>query len=626
MCLRKVGDKGKLGQVTLFVILSIIIVAGVATFFVFRGQIKPTTIPESFEPIYNAYLSCLESISEDGIKTLGEKGGYIESPEFVPGNSYMPFSSELDFFGQGLPYWMYVSNNNVLTEQVPTITDMERQLENYISERLMYCNFEILERQGYDVFVSEGESFVSINEDSVDIEVINPVNMYYESNSINMGRHTFSVETKLGKYYDMAKKIYDYEKSGMFLEQYTLDVLWNYAPVDGIEYKCENIVYDDSEIRKGIYEGLDANMNSIKLKGDYYDLNEENSDYFVVDAGFDSDDNINVMYDTDWTTRIEFYGDRIADPIGMIPGINMFGFCYVPYHFVYDINFPVLIQVWNDDFVFQFPVSVIIDNNNPREALSSSEDNINVEASKVCKRSISEISVYTFDSDYNSVEASLDFRCLDARCDIGGTEVDGTGYATFEGKVPECVNGIIVASASGYVDSNFIISTNEEDLADIMLYKKYSLKLNLEDIPRDAKTIINFESEDYSTSVMYPATTDVELADGEYDISVNVFTDSSVTFPEVSERTCVDVPMGGVGSLLGLTEEKCYDVNIPEMEIQQVMIGGGYISDQYFTDELLKDATELNIEVPIFDIPANIQEMQTNYELVDTSKVMVGVN
>ena len=65
----------------------------------------------------------------------------------------------------------------------------------------------------------------------------------------------------------------------------------------------------------------------------------------------------------------------IAKPIGTQPGLSAMKFCYAPYKFVYDMYFPVLIQVYSKDDaneVFQFPVSVVINKNMPREAANSS--------------------------------------------------------------------------------------------------------------------------------------------------------------------------------------------------------------------------------------------------------------
>ena len=99
------------GQVTIFIIVAIVIVGSIIAYFSLRDNFAES-IPEDMKPVYDYYLSCLESTTKEGIALLGEQGGYIELPDFEPGSAYIPFSSQLDFFGQAVPYWMYVSSNN----------------------------------------------------------------------------------------------------------------------------------------------------------------------------------------------------------------------------------------------------------------------------------------------------------------------------------------------------------------------------------------------------------------------------------------------------------------------------------------------------------------------------------
>ena len=72
-------------------------------------------------------MSCLEEEALLGISVLGSQGGYIDIPAFEPGSQYAPFSNQLDFLGNPIPYWYYVSSNGVQKEQVPKKSDMEKQ-------------------------------------------------------------------------------------------------------------------------------------------------------------------------------------------------------------------------------------------------------------------------------------------------------------------------------------------------------------------------------------------------------------------------------------------------------------------------------------------------------------------
>jgi len=607
--------ESKRGQVTIFIIIGVVLVVGVITYFAFRDSFG-VSVPEELRPVYDYYISCMEATAGEGIALLGEQGGRIEMGEFIPGSAYMPFSSHLDFLGQGVPYWMYVSGNNLLKENVPTKADMERELGVYVGDRLGDCDFSDFEAAGFDVYVGEGNVVAKVNDLDVDVEVSNPITIFKGESSVIVVSHDFRVSSKLGKFYELAKEVYDYEKANMFLEKYALDVLRIYAPVDGVEDGCAPKIFVDSEIREDIITGLVANIATVKLDGSYYDLGSKNREYFVEDAGLDLDESLNFMYLPDWPTRVEIYGDRVARPVGMQEGMGILGFCYVPYHLVYDINFPVLVQFYDDEELFQFPLAVIISKNQAREALPTRAGE-NIE-SRVCEFMNQEVDVFTYDIDLEPVEARISFKCLDAVCNIGETEIKG-GDAVLRGDFPQCVNGFIVASAEGYSDSKYQISTNEESLANIVLNKKYEVKLDLGDVQ---SALVNFDSSDYSTTVLYPDMDSVTLVEGYYNVSVYVYDGSSLKFPATSRQECVDVPETGLAGFLGIETEKCYEINMPAMDIDFAVVGGGK-QFEYITSEDLENAIELNLDVPLFGLPTSIDELSANHERVDDEVVFL---
>ena len=86
---------------------------------IFKDKLTGQKIPASIQPIYTTFLSCLEEDALVGVDILMSQGGYINLPVFEPGSAYMPFSSQLNFIGNPIPYWYYVSGNNIEKEQVP---------------------------------------------------------------------------------------------------------------------------------------------------------------------------------------------------------------------------------------------------------------------------------------------------------------------------------------------------------------------------------------------------------------------------------------------------------------------------------------------------------------------------
>jgi hypothetical protein len=318
------------------------------------------------------------------------------------------------------------------------------------------------------------------------------------------------------------------------------------------------------------------------------------------------------MYSPSWPTKIEIAGDRIAEPIGMQSGMSILGFCYVPYHFVYNIYFPVLMQIFDGDELFQFPVQVIIRNSQAKNAtLVSSGSSVE---SEICKYRNQDVKIRTYDLSLNPVKANLRFSCLNDGCALGQTSLK-SGEAVLDAKLPQCVNGILSAYAEGYAPSNVVISTNLETSAEVLLYKMYNISLNF---GRVENALILFSSKDYSASAYYPQMNSVQLIEGEYNISVYLYKNSSITIPAINKQECIDAPASGIGGMLGQTEQKCFNINVPAQNVENALIGGGKAVD-YFTEEQLKTAKKLNINVPLFDLPTSTSDLQDNYvELEDS--------
>ena len=609
--------KSKKGQVTIFIILAILIVGGVIAYFMLRPS-GATSLSKEMQPAYGYYLSCLERHTEQGISLLGEQAGYIyvEELDFVAGSSYRPFSSQLDFLGQPVPYWMYVSGNNILTKQKPTLSSMEKELERYLEENLDNCNFGDYYSQGYDVFFEEGSVDVQISEKNVEVIIDAPFQINFEEQTATVTEHEFSVDSKLGKFYNLATEVYEYEMSNMFLESYALDVMRLYAPVDGTELGCSPKVFIKENIKEDLVSALSANVAALKLKGDYYTLSNEENKYFVTDIGRDIDEQVNFVYSPSWPTNIEIYGDEVARPVGLQEGMGLLGFCYVPYHFVYDIDFPVLVQFYDNEEVFQFPISVIISKNQMREAILGNDPE-SIE-SEVCKYKNQEIEVSTYDLDLNPVEARLRFKCLNSQCDIGETEFEN-GEAVFRGGIPQCVNGFVLANAEGYADAKKQISSNSETSTSVILKKLYNVSLDLGTVD---SALVTFDAEDYSTSVFYPDMKNVQLVESYYNISVQVYRNSSLTFQGTNDRKCVTVPVEGVGALFGLEEEKCFTIDIPSTKVDSAIVGGGR-TEEYITQGQLRDSKELNINVPLFPTPQSLEELQEVYSQTEDATIYI---
>ena len=607
----------KRGQVTIFVIIAIILVVGVVGYFLLKDRINISGVSKEFEPVYNYYLSCIEEEAESASMILGEKGGYIYLPEFEPGSSYRPFSSQLDFFGSGIPYWYYIAGNNIIKEQVPSKSNMQRQMNEYLAERIEECNFDDFEKQGYLIDIGEASVSSKITDNQIEVSVNMPLTISFADESVRVVNHQVSINSKLGKFYNLALDIYNKEKKEAFLENYAVDVLRLYAPVDGVELTCAPKVWLKQDIDKELKEALEANMQAIKFSG-------ESSDYFVQDLNVGED--VQFLYSKNWPTRLEISGEGadeellIAEPVGLQQGLGILGFCYVPYHYVYDINYPVLVQIYNENELFQFPLAVIIEKNMPRESLPASFiDDLEPE---LCKYKNTKVDVYTYNTNLEPVEADIDFTCLQQTCDIGKTEIE-SNEAKLEGLFPQCVNGYVIAKAEGYAEKKYLESTISEGITDIILDKLYELDV---DFKVDSKNtndnaIITFSSSDNTQTILWPEQKTIKLSEGFYNISVYVFRDSSIPIPAMKKEQCAEVSKSGILGFFGQTEEKCFDLDLPSQTLSNVISGGGDV-EEYITEMQLEKG-EIEINAPSISLPRSLEELQDSYILLENNVVYI---
>lgn len=594
------------GQLSIFIIIAIVVVALIFGYFLLRGTISVRGIPGSIQPAYTGFLSCLEEDTNAGISVLESQGGYVELPEFEPGSEYMPFSSQLTFAGSPVPYWYYVSGNNIQKEQVPTKGEMEDQLEGFIEERLRDCNLRSYYDEGFVISMSDKpKADVNIKDGEVEVNLNLDLTIKKENDTALIRNHKISQPSKLGKLYDSAKTVYEEEQKNLFLERYAIDILRLYAPVDGVEITCAPLVWDAEEVFDGLQEAIEINTAALKNKG-------SKEDYFALN--FPVDEDVRFLNSKDWPNGFEISpaDDRIliSSPVGNQPGIGALGFCYVPYHFVYNMRYPVMIQVYDGEEIFQFPVAVVIQGNNPREFLNAtaSEDIV----PELCKYKNTEVQINTYDTSLRPVDAQISYECFGNKCDIGTTE-SGKMTENF----PQCVNGFVSAKAPGFKDTRYLFSTVQPGSLDIILDRVYEtdIELLLDGKPYTGEAVITFSSDYATETIIYPNQRMVELGEGQHEIQVQIFRNSSITIGATTKEQCIEVPRGILG-VFGLTEERCFDIQVPGQVISNALAGGGKQTLYVLESELIK-GNALEINARSLPIPKTIEQVQDNYQLFE---------
>ena len=617
--------ESKSAQVTVFIIIAIVLVIGIFAFFALKGKVFPQSVPQEFKSAYEYYLSCIDSDTSYGSKLLGQGAGYIDNPNFSPGSAYMPFSSQLGFMGNGIPYWEYISGNGLFKEQVPSKESMQNQLNNFLTKQIGTCDFSVLESSGYVFVLGDVKNVESkINDGNIDVSVKQDVLIIHGNSSWIRNSHSINTNSNLGNFYNLAKKIYNYEKKNLFLENYGVDVLRLYAPVDGVEITCSPKIWNLNEVFENITSALEANIFQLKLKGDYYTLSKEENKYFVKDIGEDIDANINFLYSKNFPIRMQVWpsdsGILQANPVGNQQGLGMLGFCYVPYHFVYDLGYPVLIQIYAEDELFQFPVVVYINKNKPRESLNGSSSPNAVE--ELCNNKLSNVVISTYNKNFNPVEANIKYKCFNTECNIGKSVLNNS-VSSFSGGIPQCVNGLLIVSSEGYATKKYLVTDMTQNTFDIIMDKQFKLNLQVKTGGKESmQSIVTFTKDNETKTVAYPEQNTVELTEGQYQIKVYSYDKSSITIPSSTTQKCVSVSKSGVLGFFGATEEKCFDMQIPEQSIESAVNGGG-VQNYYISQSELENFNKMIIYTEAFDAPSKIEDISSNYNLIDNTGLEV---
>ncbi|MBI2057211.1 hypothetical protein HYT91_03080 [Candidatus Pacearchaeota archaeon] len=180
-------NKNKGGQITIFIIISILIVSVVALFFTLRGNLnlpgKPVS-PETAE-IQNFVQECLDETSEFAVFDIAEKGGY-EDPSKV--------SSTIVF---NTPY--YLKNNKNL---MPSKEDIENEISKHILKQMDFCINNFASFPEYEI--TDGKMIVEekIQSEKVLVEMNYPLTIIKGDSKSKLEDFNSEVPVRFGIVYD----------------------------------------------------------------------------------------------------------------------------------------------------------------------------------------------------------------------------------------------------------------------------------------------------------------------------------------------------------------------------------------------------------------------------------------
>ncbi|MDP4012904.1 MAG: hypothetical protein Q8R00_04850 [Candidatus Nanoarchaeia archaeon] len=196
----------KKGQVTMFIIAGIVIVAAVLLVIFLRGRlfvvVTPENLPDQLISIQDHIENCLKEVAPDYIERIGLQGGYLSTPEET-------FRSTL-----GIPISYLCYNQDRVPNcynRMLTLPHMQDELSRAIQEGLQTClDLRRLER-GFSMDIGALDVDTEIGKDNVLVTANLPITLTKEQATVSEDEFFVNFDYPLGRLYDVSQEIIDIE-------------------------------------------------------------------------------------------------------------------------------------------------------------------------------------------------------------------------------------------------------------------------------------------------------------------------------------------------------------------------------------------------------------------------------
>jgi hypothetical protein len=538
----------KRSQVTLFVIIGLVILISALVIIYIKYLIKP---PEKIEtpgdPVQMFVEQCIKSSAEEGLVMLGQQGGYINTEAIDAQSARLdPFGSPALAQGGGkliIPYWFYQDSAGMDRSEMPALVksydgdySIQWQLEDYINRNVRDCidGFSVFKPQGIDVTEAGVlNTSVIIGDAAVSIKVLYPIDVTEKESAKRLKEFYVTVPVRLGSVYGLARDIRDYEMSDIFLERNTMNLISLYSRIDseylppmygGLQFEpCTKRVYwMYPDVERDFREVLTANVPFMKVKDTMYEpikVTGATGEELQIRQGiYDgmvhkvSDSyypfmSVDFSFQDSFPLQMDFGGYGLIEPNSFEIDMVFAQVCMFEYKFTYNMKYPVMVsirdqqsKVDNQEFMFQFPMQVVLKDNFPRVRYS---DMLPPDSRTIVKsecdpgqRLSGNVSVSATDRSNNGIDqAAIYFQCGPSfvykfgpnetvekitpfadRCYIGATD-----QGLFKGPFPQCSGGgLLTVSKPGYVSRTEVVGdtvAGKDRKISMSLDKVYDLDL-----------------------------------------------------------------------------------------------------------------------------------------------------
>ena len=583
--------QGRRGQVSVFIFVGIFLLIIIGVLFYFRNELvsrefereRKIGVSEGFKPVRDGYEGCVRELAIEGINFVGSQGGYLKVDDDINAEDYATgFKNYLDIGAGRVPYWYYRKSNNIEVVKMPSLKEVEGNIEEYIGGRIKEClesNSRIADYRlvGYDKLKPE----VEVQGEKVFVVVNGAIDVELKGVKERIDELYVVLDIPLGRMYNTAVRVFEKENKELFLEERTIDYLGLYdeVPFTGAGFDCNAKLWFKQNVENDFKQVLSYNLPGLvtmdKSGRDKYGVIEVNGN------GLD----VVVNYNPDWPFYMNvepnengvLRSDQIIKNSGITRLLSSGFFCLQSYHFVYDIKYPVVVSIGNGNNVFQFATQVVIENNAGRRN-PYAVDEISEESLCGYENGLVNLGVFKVNDNeqLEKTDALISMKCMNSVCELGESR-----NGLFIGEAPGCVNALVNAEKGGYYSPGELVSTNIMESNSLILEPVYKKRLEIKLVDnkgiRDVNgeyVMLEFSGENgYNEIVSYPDEKLVELVAGEYNVKGYVFAKSDAGFAIGGQEISNCVKSQGLFGLFG--KEECFTMNIEESSVNEVLIGGG---------------------------------------------------
>jgi hypothetical protein len=550
-------------QVTLFVIIGIVILFSAAIIIYIQTKTHTPDMPAVKKDAVELYVEqCLTQVTEEALASIGMQGGYINvSGADTQLALHDPFRSPMLSTAGGnlfIPYWLYQDTSGFDRSEMPQLEksydgdySIQWQLEDYIGRNVRTCvdNFAVFRPQGIEV-IERGTlaTDVLIGEDAVSVKLTYPLDVIEQDTTIRKSAFIVDVPVRLGMVYRLAKEIRDYETSSLFLERNTQNLISMYSRIDssylppmygGLHFEpcSRRVLWMYPDVESSMREVLTANLPFLKIAStDFIPVTVSDSDperkairegvyrnmVHTVSDNYYPYTTVDIGYRQSFPMELDLGDKGLLEPHSFEIDMLFAQLCMLEYQFSYNVKYPVLVtitdeksKISNKEYVFEFPMVVVLKDNFPRirysDLLSESRPAPQRSACDPDQRLSGTVNLAVVDRDKNGIDqAGVTFQCGPSfvykfaengsiesvtpfadRCYIG-TTAEGVLATPF----PQCGGGGLVrVQRDGYLSRNVLIGDTlpgQEKQLTVTLDKIYQKDLTIKKLfvksPRSGET------------------------------------------------------------------------------------------------------------------------------------------